>query len=241
MPNIVRPVVAIVSACALGAALMAAQPTSTPRAPAQPVLIELFQSQGCSSCPPALGVLAEEANRRDVVALNFAVTYWDQLGWKDIYARTEFTARQWDYARAAGRSNVATPQLIVAGHQAVLGSRKNEVDVAINAARHADGPSLTASAGHLLVGPSPIRTSPRAAPTVWLADYDPRTIAVPITAGENGGRTLPHRNIVRRLTPLGAWHGAAASFPLPALAPGLARAAFIQLGKGGPVISARTL
>ncbi|MEO5641011.1 MAG: DUF1223 domain-containing protein [Sphingomicrobium sp.] len=238
MTNLVRPVLAIVAASAVAAALVAAQPPSPPpRDLAQPVLIELFQSQGCSSCPPALGVLAEEASRHDIVALNFAVTYWDQLGWKDIYAKPEFTARQWDYARAGGRSNVATPQLIVAGRQAVLGSRKNEVDRAINAARRADGPSLSASPGHLLVG----KASARGAATVWVADYDPRTIAVPISAGENGGRTLPHRNIVKRLTAIGVWRGGAAKFPLPPIAPGLVRAAFVQVGKGGPVIAARTL
>lgn len=238
MPNIVRSVLVVGSGFAAAAALVAAQPPSPPPASLpRPVLIELFQSQGCSSCPPALAVLAQEAGRRDIVALNFAVTYWDQLGWKDIYAKPEFTARQWDYARAGGRPNVATPQLIVAGRQAVLGSRKNEVDAAINAARRGDGPTLAAASGRLLVGSA----HARAAATVWIADYDPRTVAVPITAGENGGRTLPHRNIVRRLVALGSWHGAAASFPFPRLAPGLARAAFVQAGKGGPVIAARTL
>lgn len=73
------------------------------QAPAQPApqltVLELYQSQGCSSCPPALAVLDREANRPNVLALNFAVTYWDQLGWKDIFAKPEFTARQWDYSR----------------------------------------------------------------------------------------------------------------------------------------------
>ncbi|MEO6247552.1 MAG: DUF1223 domain-containing protein [Sphingomicrobium sp.] len=237
MRSVIRSVLATVSGLGFAAALVAAQPAAPPsRDVANPVLIELYQSQGCSSCPPALAVLTQEANRRDIVALNFAVTYWDQLGWKDIYAKPEFTARQWDYAHASGRGNVATPQLIVAGRQAVLGSRKNEVDAAISAARRSDGPSLGAASGRLMVG------SARAqAATVWIADYDPRTIAVPIRAGENGGRTLPHRNIVKRLTALGTWRGASASFALPPLASGLARAAFVQAGKGGPVIATRLL
>ena len=109
---------------------------------AHPAVIELFQSQGCSSCPPALAVLDQVANRRDVLALNFAVTYWDQLGWKDSFAQPAFTARQWEYARAQGRGNVATPQLIVNGRTAVLGSFKPDVERAIAADVRAVGPEI---------------------------------------------------------------------------------------------------
>ncbi|MGL4314509.1 MAG: DUF1223 domain-containing protein, partial [Sphingomonas sp.] len=88
---------------------------------AHPTVIELYQSQGCSSCPPADKVVNRIADRPDVIALSFAVTYWDDLGWKDTFASPAFTARQWDYAHAAGRSVVATPQVIVNGKQPVLG------------------------------------------------------------------------------------------------------------------------
>lgn len=223
------PLALLLAACSPGAAERVASPEG-------PAVIELFQSQGCSSCPPALAVLDQLADRPDVLALNFAVTYWDQLGWKDRFARPEFTARQWDYARAAGRSNVATPQLIVNGRRAVLGSRKPEVEQAIAATRRAPGPPIAASGTSLAIG----KGAPADA-QVWLADYDPRRLPVAIGAGENGGRTLVHRDVVRALTPVGRWTGAPARFVLPPLAPGLNRAVLVQVGKGGPIVAAARL
>ena len=85
---------------------------------AHPTVIELFQSQGCSSCPPANAALIEFAKRPDVLALNFAVDYWDRLGWKDTFARHEYTERQYAYARALGGDGVYTPQIVVNGHAA---------------------------------------------------------------------------------------------------------------------------
>jgi hypothetical protein len=203
-----------------------------------PVVLELYQSQGCSSCPPALAVLNEVASRPDVLALNFAVTYWDQLGWKDNFAQPAFTARQWDYARAGGRGNVQTPQLIVDGRTAILGSRKGEVDAAIAGHRTAPGAPDIASAANAVTISSG-SASNRA--KVWLVDYDPRTIAVPIRAGENGGRTLGHRNIVKQMTAIGAWTGSSVTFTLPRGQPGLARAILIQSGVGGPIVAARKI
>jgi hypothetical protein len=214
----------------------AATSPSAPVANAQPTVIELYQSQGCSSCPPALAVLDELAKRPDVIALNFAVTYWDQLGWKDQFAKPEFTARQWDFARAGGRQNVQTPQLIVNGRAAVLGSRKAEVEAAIVAHKRAPGPILSVSGGALIIG-----AGKPAKATVWIVDYDARRIAVPIRAGENGGRTLVHTDIVRRLTPIGAWTGPSARYSLPVSASGLKRAVLVQDGKGGPIIAAERI
>jgi hypothetical protein len=203
-----------------------------------PVVLELFQSQGCSSCPPALAVLREEADRPDVIALNFAVTYWDQLGWKDSFAQPAFTQRQWDYAHANGRDMVATPQLIVNGRGFVNGGDRAEVDAAIGKYRGtSDAPSLRLDRNQLIV-----RSAPRARPaTVWLVTYDPRTLKVPIHAGENDGRTLAHRNIVRALENLGSWIGPQHSYQIPQGRPGLARAILIQVGTGGPIIAARKL
>ncbi len=204
---------------------------------AHPAVIELYQSQGCSSCPPALAVLDQVANRPDVLALNFAVTYWDQLGWKDIYAQPAFTARQWEYSHAQGRGNVQTPQLIVNGKAAVLGSFKPEVEQAIAANARAKGPEIAASGSRVTVSAAP---TGRPA-TVWLVGYDPRTVQVPVRAGENGGRTLPHRNIVRQLVSLGSWSGKAAAYGAPATSAGLARAILVQAGTGGPIIAAARL
>lgn len=212
--------------------------TAATRADAShPVVLELYQSQGCSSCPPANAVLNQIANRPDVLALNFAVTYWDRLGWKDSFARPEYTARQWDYARAGGRGNVQTPQLIVDGRSAILGSRKNEVDAAIAGHRRPAGaPEIAVGSGNVVVGAGAGKAA-----TVWLVTYDPRPLAVPIGAGENGGRTLVHRNIVKRLVKLGTWNGAAARFTVPGQAAGVAQAILVQAGSGGPVIAGRKI
>src|SRR6202007_3177107 len=100
---------------------------------AHPVVVELFQSQGFSSCPPANANLLTIAGRPDVLALSFSVTYWDQLGWKDTFGQPAFTARQWDYAHAAGRGEVATPQVIINGRGAVVGSNAAQLAAAIRA------------------------------------------------------------------------------------------------------------
>ena len=221
------------AALTVGSTSAAASPS-----PADRVVIELYQSQGCSSCPPANADLNTIADRGDVLALSFAVTYWDQLGWKDTFGSPRFTARQQDYARA-GRGQVATPEFIVNGTYAVVGSNRRALDAAIaKAGRAAGGPVISASPSNIRIE----RAVAGAPATVWLVRYDPRTRHVPIRAGENGGRTLPHRNIVRELVKLGEWTGPAGSFPLPAAhEAGLFTAVFVQRGSGGPIIAARRL
>ena len=226
----------MIQAAAPNAVKVASTGTATP----DPVVVELFQSQGCSSCPPANAYLNAIADRRDILALSFAVTYWDQLGWKDTFGSPRFTARQQDYARA-GQGQVATPELIVNGSTAVVGSNRAAFDAAITKAKadapHA-GPQIAADGSAVRLGEAPARASS----TVWLVRYDPRSRDVPIRAGENGGRTLPHRGIVRELVKLGDWRGPAASFPLPAVREaGLATAVLVQRGSGGPIIAARKL
>jgi hypothetical protein len=203
--------------------------------PDRPVVVELFQSQGCSSCPPADAVLNALADRSDVIALNFAVTYWDQLGWKDTFARPAYTARQWDYAHAGGRGNVSTPQMIVNGRTAIVGNRQADVDGSIARAR-ANATEVPIAVNGSTVALPAVRAAKPA--TLWLVRYDPRTIQVAIRAGENGGRTIPHRNIVRDLIALGTWNGEATTFRLPADVPGLRNALLLQAGRGGSIIAA---
>jgi hypothetical protein len=207
-------------------------------APPNPVVVELYQSQGCSSCPPANAYLNAIADRRDILSLSFAVTYWDQLGWKDTFGSPRFTARQQEYARA-GRGQVATPELIVNGTVAVVGANRTAFDAAIaNAGPARGGPQISfdGSAVRLAQGTSGTPA------IVWLVRYDPRSRDVPIRAGENGGRTLPHRDIVREFVKLGEWRGPPASFGLPtAREPGLATAVLVQRGTGGPIVAARKL
>ena len=204
--------------------------------PAAPVVVELYQSQGCSSCPPANANINAIADRADVIALSFAVTYWDRLGWKDTFDDPAYTARQWDYARAGGRAQVATPQVIVNGRTAIVGSNRRQLDAAIAQARgRAPGPMLRIANGKLAIGPG----TGAARATVWLVRYDPRIQNVAIRAGENGGRTLPHKNIVRSLRAIGTWRGSLATFAIPASPnPAYRSAILVQNGKGGAIIAA---
>ncbi|MEO7239868.1 MAG: DUF1223 domain-containing protein [Sphingomicrobium sp.] len=201
---------------------------------AHPVLVELFQSQGCSSCPPANANLNAIAGQPDVVALSFSVTYWDQLGWKDSFAQPKFTARQWDYAHFNKRGGVATPQIWVNGRKTIVGDDARELAATIGRADRR-GPELLLRGNRLVIGAAP--TAARSA-DIWIARYDPRTVNVAIRAGENGGRTLPHRNLVRQLVRIGHWTGKPQAVPIPAGPPGLALAAFLQAGNGGPVLAA---
>jgi len=204
-----------------------------------PVVVELFQSQGCSSCPPANANLNAIAGRPDVLALSFAVTYWDRLGWKDIFAHPRFTARQWDYSKAGGRGNVSTPQMIVNGRGVLIGHSRPQIAAFIRKYdRGSSGPAIASSGNRVAIA----RAQAVKPATVWLVRYDPRTRNVPIRAGENGGRTLPHRNIVRSLVGLGQWTGAGASFAVPASPdPAWRSAVIVQQGRGGPIIAARRI
>lgn len=201
-----------------------------------PTVVELYQSQGCSSCPPANANVNALANRPDILALSFAVTYWDQLGWKDRFATPAYTQRQWDYARGLGHSQVWTPQVIINGTTDNVGNQTASLNAAIAAARApVGGPALALSEASVSVSGG---AKPDVAADVWLVRFDPRTIEIAVKAGENNGRTLPHRNIVRELVRLGKWNGSAAKFSLPAAAPGLATAILVQAPAGGQILAA---
>ena len=216
---------------ALAGANAAAQPVDAKH----PTVVELYQSQGCSSCPPALRNIAAIADRPDVLALTFAVTYWDQLGWKDGFATPAYTQRQWDYAKGLKHDQVWTPQVIVNGRADVVGARAAEIDNLLAKAMRTSSPDLTLAAGKVAVGSG---QAPVGGADVWLVRYDPRTIQVAIKAGENNGRTLGHRNVVRQLIKLGRWNGSPATLSLPMPAPGLATAVLVQAAQGGPILAA---
>ncbi|MES2055469.1 MAG: DUF1223 domain-containing protein [Pseudomonadota bacterium] len=236
----------LVTIAALGAIALNAAPnpalnpaTDSGASAAAPAVVELYESQGCSSCPPANSNVNALADRRDILALNFAVTYWDQLGWKDTFAKPAYTARQWDYARAAGRPQVATPQVIINGRGAVVGNDPKRLAAAIrDNARGNTGPVITVAAGKVMIGKGP-SSGPA---TVWLVRYDPRDLVVPIRAGENNGRTLAHRNIVRSLAAIGTWKGGATTLELPAGGDADYRSAIlVQQGQGGKIVAAARL
>ena len=200
-----------------------------------PTVVELYQSQGCSSCPPAIANINAIADRPDVLALTFAVTYWDQLGWKDVFASKQFTDRQWEFARGLGHSQVWTPQVVVNGRADVVGTRRAELDATIaKADRGTGGPQVDLAGGTLTISGAASKPA-----DVWLVRYDPRVIQVAVKAGENDGKTIGHRNVVRQLVKLGEWKGGAAKFTVPAATqPGLATAAFVQAGVGGAIVAA---
>jgi hypothetical protein len=171
------------------------------------------------------------------LALSFGVTYWDDLGWKDTFASPQFTARQWDYAHGLHRTQVGTPQMVVQGRRDTVGQSVAEVEPLIRAARQ---PEVAAPAIAVTDHAATVASGaglPRA--DVWLVRYDPRVVEVPIRRGENGGRTLPHRNVVHQLVKLGGWSGRAETFALPQSAdPHLRTAILLQAGPGGPILSA---
>lgn len=164
-------IAATFSLAAAGAVSLLATPVFSTPASGSPVVVELYQSQGCSSCPPANANLNAIADRPDVIPLSFAVTYWDQLGWKDTFARPQFTARQWDYAHSAGRGQVATPQMVInGGRQTIVGNNRQQLEAAIASARRSAGPQITLTGGRVSIGAA----SSAKPSTVWVVRFDPR-------------------------------------------------------------------
>jgi hypothetical protein len=204
-----------------------------------PTVVELFQSQGCSDCPPANANVIALSERPDLLTLSLGVTYWDQLGWKDTFASPQYTRRQWDYARAFHRDEVFTPEVVVNGHADVVGSNKSELEALIGReARKSDAPDVDASNDVIQVGAG----SRNAHADVWLVRYDPNTVQVPIQRGENEGRTLPHKNVVKELVKLGEWTGKPETYRVPAATrAGLRSAVLVQDEPGGAILTALRL
>lgn len=229
---------------ACGPALWAAQSGGVIQSTQVPVVVELFQSQGCSDCPPAQENLNRLADRSDVLALSYGVTYWDSLGWKDSFASPQFTERQLEYSARNHQANVATPQYWITqywinGRQTVLGANPVRVSELIDRGAPSGGPALTIANSNLSIGAG---VAPPGGADIWLVRYDPRTIEVAIGAGENGGRTVPHRDIVRELVRLGGWSGTPKSIALPAPSlEGLKSAILVQAGPGGAILAAAKL
>jgi hypothetical protein len=202
----------------------------------QPTVVELFTSQGCSSCPPANANLVNISNRRNVLALSFSVTYWDYLGWKDTYGKPEFTERQITYEPALRQPGPYTPQMVVNGTATAVGNSLAEVETLLAEAPPLTGPALAFYDDRIEVGTG---TETENA-DVWLVRYNPQVEAVPVARGENSGARLQHANVVRHLTKLGTWDGRKASFSLPPAESGLKTAVLIQRSNGGAILSAIT-
>jgi hypothetical protein len=196
-------------------ALLAAQSAlrADPRA-----VVELFTSQGCSSCPPADKLAGELARDPSIVVMSLAIDYWDYLGWKDTLALAGNSSRQRAYAKSRGDRDVYTPQVVVNGIMHVNGSDKPAIERAIVKTRSVTGvfsvPVALSIAGDKLTVNVPAAADSQTHGEIWLC---PMTKAVPVAIGrgENRGNTVTYSNVVRRWVKLGEWTGKAESFTVP--------------------------
>lgn len=188
--------------------LMAPPVVALNMAPVAPVVVEMFTSQGCSSCPPADAMLSMLAAQPDVLALSYHIDYWDYLGWADSFARPEFTARQEAYARAARERAIYTPQIIVGGHDTVLAPGPAQLNELIDAARVAAA-RVAVQRDSLPAGEA-IELQPLSdlggKVDILMVRYVPFR-SVEVTAGENRGRRVSYSNVVVALERLAQWDG----------------------------------
>lgn len=202
-----------------------------------PVVVELFTSQGCSSCPPADAMMHDLAARDDVIALAFHVDYWDYIGWADTWGSPENTARQHAYARAANSRTVYTPQFVIGGVDHVIGARGMELADAINAQASAaevvtleaamDGSTLTVRA----------EATAAQAMTLQVIRYAPSE-TVDILRGENAGETITYANTVMAWDVLTEWDGAAPLELQATLDGALPSVVIVQTLGAGPILAA---
>lgn len=216
----------------------------------QPVVLELFTSQGCYSCPPADRLLGELAKRRDVIALSFHVDYWNYLGWKDPFSRHWATARQRAYAASMRRASVYTPQAVVDGRYQAVGSNRAAVTAMIRKAHEGRSTRIEVSVKRIAAGKLAITVGPGARPsktaataaTVWLVLFDKeRTTDIP--RGENAGKRLTYHHVVREFRQLGDYAGKPVRHTVSASgkagkAPYYGAAVLVQRPGGGTVIGA---
>jgi hypothetical protein len=184
----------------------------------RPILVELFTSEGCSSCPPADALLAELAARPDLLALSFHVDYWDRLGWKDPYSSPAATQRQQRYAGLLRLDTVYTPQIVVDGKWQAVGSDRADVEQALGSARRdlRQVPvTLTLDHGNAKIALGPGGDGVSA--SVVLIGFDRRHVDA-VARGENAGHTLTHADVVRSIEEVGKFDGRAGAIetPLPA-------------------------
>ena len=208
----------------------------------RPVVVELYTSQGCSSCPPADEFAGELAELPGVLPLSFHVDYWDYIGWKDPFASPEHTQRQRGYAQELSIRYVYTPQMVIDGSFDAVGFRRSEVFAAIARAA-ADQPDIAldfdGETGRLLV---PAGEAPPEGATLWLAVFD-HEHSTDIARGENAGRKLSYYNVVRDLRDLGTWTGEPLeiAIDLSAAEANDACVILLQEGKTGRILSAVTM
>lgn len=212
-------------------------------------VVELFTSQGCSSCPPADKVLGELAKDPSVIALSLPIDYWDYLGWKDTLADSRFSARQKAYSYMRGDRNVYTPQVVVNGAAHVIGSDRARIEGAIQdtgkAAKVMSVPvTMSLSGKQLTVSVAGGKEGAPAKGEVWLCSIS-KAVPISISRGENRGREVVYHNVVRNLLKVGDFNGTPGSWTVPldsVMREGIdAAAVLVQDGsrdKPGPMLGA---
>jgi hypothetical protein len=214
--------------------------------PNRPIIVEAFQSQGCNSCPPTNTLLLSLLTMADpnILVLDYHVTYWDHLGWKDTFGIPEADLHQREYANASGTTRVYTPQVVVNGISEGVGNSSRKLEKLIKDGGHLsskDWPWLIFSKvedGVLIREASAAAAATGRRGRVIEVTYDPQFQEVAILRGENGGRTLPHRNVVKSVKVLGEWRGGQSVVNLPVRVDneGLERVLMVQEGVGGQII-----
>jgi hypothetical protein len=225
---------AVVIAAALVSAGSSAQPAPTRaplrETPSEPVVLELFTAQGCAGCPEANARFEAVADEPGVIALTYAVDYWDYLGWEDTFARPEFAQRQRAYRRPLRLRAVSTPQVVIDGRRQVAGAQETALQAAIDeeAARRVFPPEIEFRDTGDRVGVGSGR-APAGGAEVLAVIYKPGPQTVEIARGDNRGRTVRHVNVVRAVRRLGEWTGRPGLYALPAaVGPGEAVAVLVQ-------------
>jgi hypothetical protein len=205
----------MIKICALLLALCLALAVTPAQAGERPIVVELFTSEGCSSCPPADALLAELAGRPDVLALSFHVDYWDRLGWKDPYSSRAATDRQNRYATLLALPSIYTPQIVVDGRWQAVGSDRADVEHALELARRnpAEVPvtlALDHGQAQVTLGPG----SDKVAASILLIGFDRRHVTA-VKRGENSGRTLAHVDVVRGVEEIARPSAGEITVPIP--------------------------
>lgn len=209
---------------------------------AEPVVVELFTAQGCAGCPDANRVVEALAEEPGVIALTYAVDYWDYLGWPDTFARPEFAQRQRAYQSAMRLRGVYTPQIIIDGRRQMSGGRRDDVQVAIQeeASRRVFPPQIEFREAGDRVGIGSGRP-PQGGAEVWAVTYRPGPQSVTVNGGDNRGRVVRHMNVVSGLRRLGPWAGRPVLYDLPDSEANETIAVLVQARSDRRILTAATL
>jgi hypothetical protein len=211
----------MVSRCLAYVAVVACSSVAIPLSPAHTdplAVIELFTSQGCSSCPPADKLIGEFASDPSLVSISLPIDYWDYLGWKDTLADPRHTARQKGYSKVRGDREIYTPQVVVNGSLHALGSDKSAIERAIAQSRQNPAtlalPVMLSTADGRMTIAVPDGNDVRAVAEVWICAIT-KAVTVAIKRGENHGKTITYHNVVRRWLKVDSWDGKAHNWVVP--------------------------